>query len=294
MRRLATACWVVVLLAGHAPGQAADPALPDIWAIKADLTLPPLSIRDPAAGHRVAQTTADWKGTGVHHLLYLPTDWKPNKRYPVLVEYGGNGAYRDQHGDTCDGTVEGCRLGFGLSGGKGYLWLCLPFVEITPEGEKQNAVKWWGNVEETKRYCIATVGDVCERWGGDSSRVILCGFSRGSIACNYIGLNDDTISKLWAGFFCHSHYDGVIEGWRYANADRASALQRLQRLGDRPQLIVHEGSVHKTEAWLSSTGINGDWTFLSLPFRNHSDAWVLRDIPSRSAARDWLLRISED
>ena len=43
--------------------------------------------------------------------------------------------------------------------------------------------------------------------------VILCGFSRGAIGVNYIGLHDDQIAALWAGFITHDHYDGVLE-WK--------------------------------------------------------------------------------
>ena len=287
MRRRALAILLLgPLIAGRSNGQNAG--LPDIKSVAPDSEIPELSEGPPTAGVRVIETTTGWKGTDAHHVLYLPTDWTAGKRWPVLVEYAGNGGYKNRFGDVSEGTVEGSRLGYGLSAGKGFIWVCMPFVESTAGGIKQNATRWWGTVEETKRYCIETVHDVCARWGGDPDRVILCGFSRGSIACNYIGLHDDEIAPLWAGFFCHSHYDGVIEAWRYPLSDRASALTRLRRLVSRPQFISHEGSVAATEKWLSSTGLKGRWTFVGLPYRNHSDEWVLRDIPERRQAREWL------
>ncbi len=274
------------LLAGSAIGQ--TDGVPDISSVPPDLEIPPLSEGPPAAGLRVTQTTPGWEGTDTHHLLYLPTDWTPEGHVPVIVEYAGNGGFKNTFGDTSDGTVEGSRLGYGLSAGKGFIWICMPFVEVGAEGKKSNATKWWGNVEETKRYCIATLKEVCHKWRGDPERVILCGFSRGSIACNYIGLHDDAIASLWTGFLCHSHYDGVRQGWPYPDADRTSALERLKRLGERPQFIMQERSTDSTEAWLTSIGIEGNWTFVPLPYRNHTDAWVLRDIPERRLARDWL------
>jgi hypothetical protein len=39
--------------------------------------------------------------------------------------------------------------------------------------------------------------------------VFIAGFSRGAIACNFIGLRDDEIASLWCGFVVHSHYEGV-------------------------------------------------------------------------------------
>ena len=266
----------------------------DLSSVPADLVTPGTEAGvAPAAGKRVTQTTAEWKGTAVHHTLYLPADWRPDAKRPVLVEYAGNGNFKNSYGDVSDGTVEGSHLGYGISGGRGFIWICMPFVEVT-DGQKSNAVTWWGDVGETKRYCIATVRDVCARLGGDEKKVILCGFSRGAIACNFIGLHDDEIAKLWRGFICHSHYDGVKERWPYAGADRASALERLKRLDGRPQFISHEMSTAATEQYLKESGVAGNWTFEPIPFRNHSDQWTLRDLPSRKKVRDWLAALLLD
>lgn len=268
--------------------------LPDLASITSDLTVPVCqSAGPPAAGKRVAQTSSGWQGTLVHHTLYLPTDWKPDAKFPVIVEYAGNGNYKNKFGDVSNGTVEGSNLGYGISAGRGFIWICMPYVEIK-DGQKSNAVTWWGDVEETKRYCMATVRDVCARFGGDEKKVILSGFSRGAIACNFIGLHDDQIAKLWRGFICHSHYDGVNEKWPYAGADRASALERLKRLNGRPQFISHEGGTGATEEYLKQTGIAGNWTFEALPFRNHSDQWSLRELPIRKKVRDWLAALLLD
>ena len=264
---------------------------PDLSSVGSDLRVPECQMTgQPAAGKRVAQTTEGWTGTSVHHALYLPADWKPGGRFPVLIEYPGNGNYQNKFGDVSTGKVEDGHLGYGISGGKGFIWVVMPFVEVK-EGQKQNATLWWGDVGETKRYCIATVRDVCTKYGGDEKKVVLSGFSRGAIACNFIGLHDDEIAKLWRAFICHSHYDGVIEKWPYAGADRASALLRLKRLDGRPQFICHEGSTAATEEYLKQSGIAGRWTFEPIPFRNHSDQWTLRDLPSRTQLREWLAAV---
>ena len=263
---------------------------PDLSTVPKDLEVPMAKAAAPAAGVRCVQTTIGWEGTQVHHTLYLPADWLPGKTYPVLVDYPSNGGYGNDFGDISDGTVEGCCLGYGISGGRDFIWICMPFVEMT-DGTKRNATLWWGDVEETKRYCIATVHDVCARFGGNEDTIVLCGFSRGSIACNYIGLNDDEIAKLWRAFICHSHYDGVLK-WPYHDCDPASALTRLKHLGDRPQFISHEVSTEAIDQWLHSTGITGHWTIEPLPFRNHSAEWSLRDLPIRRKAREWLSRLS--
>lgn len=278
-------CLILVTLSSVVLGD----EFPNLNAVPADLVVPEPVAGEPAAGRRVAAVTKDWAATDVHHTLYLPRDWKPRTTYPVIVEYAGNGGYRNNLGDVSEGTVEGCLLGYGLSGGEGFIWVCMPFVEVTADGTKRNSIRWWGDIEESKRYCIATVKDICDRFGGDPSNVVLCGFSRGSIACNYIGLHDDEITKLWRAFFCHSHYDGV-RTWPHADLDAASALKRLERLRGRKQWISHEKSVLEISQYLEKTGVQGDFEIHLLPYVNHTAGWVLRDIPERRQAREWLAR----
>ncbi len=289
---LAAAVWALAAAAPAAepPAKTAAPAWPDLASVPADLVVPPAASAAPAPGRRVFATTSGWEGTAVRHTVYLPADWTPGKTWPVLVEYPGNGNYRNKFGDTSDGTPEGCRLGYGASGGRGFIWISLPFVAGTGSA-RTNAVTWWGDVAETKRYLLATVREVAARFGGDPARLVFCGFSRGAIAANFLGLHDDEVAALWRGFICHSHYDGVSERWPYPGADRVAALVRLRRLGDRPQWISHEGSVAATETWLRGTGVPGRWTFRSIPFRNHSPDWVLRDLPERRDLRAWLAEV---
>ena len=261
--------------------------LPDITTVAEDLKVPAISEAAPAAGLRVRQTTRGWEGTAVHHTLYLPVNWKRGGKFPVLVEFAGNGGYKNNFGDTCDGTVEGGSLAFGISGGTDYICIAIPFVKVA-DGRKENAANWWGDADETAAYCVATVREVCREFGGDEKAVVLCGFSRGSIACNYIGLRNDTIAALWRAFICHSHYDGVRTTWPYADADRASALARLQRLKGRPQFISHEGSVEDTRRYLDASGARAPFEFSALPYRNHTDRWALRDCEQRRKVRAWL------
>lgn len=259
-------------------------AFPDITSVPADLQLPPVSAVAPAPGKRVRQMLPSYRGTGVHHLLYLPADWKPGHKYPVIVEYAGNGNYSNLYGDVSDGSVEGSKLGYGISGGSGFLWLCLPYVNSSG---KINQTLWWGDVEATAQYAKDAVRMVCNRYGGDTKRVVLTGFSRGAIACNYIGLHDDEIAVLWRAFIPYSHYDGVRK-WPYPDYDKAAALARLKRLNGRPQFIIQENSVEDTRQYLKQTGVAAPFVFRPLEFRNHNDAWALRDIPERREVRQWL------
>jgi len=276
--------WIVV-----SPGNGA----PDISSTKPDLVLPALAKGAPAEGKRVKQKHPDWKETEVYHVIYLPKDWRPNKRYPVIVEYAGNGPYRNRYNDISAGRPEGSKMGYGISGGKGFIWVCLPYLN---NAGTANVTRWWGNAPKydagpTVAYCKKVVPWICRKYGGDPQLVMLCGFSRGAIACNYLGLYDDDISKLWRAFIPYSHYDGV-KRWPYPGSNRESAQRRLQRLADRPQFICHEGTgVSGTKKFLDSTGIEGKFTFQATGFRNHNDAWLLRPSQARGTLRMWLGRV---
>jgi hypothetical protein len=261
---------------------AAAPA--SLHDLKSDLTVPKSMEAEPAAGRRVFQANSGFESWGLRHTLHLPTNWKPGRMYPVIVELPGNGGFQNALGDRCTGRPEDCNLGYGLTGGKDWIWVCLPFVD--PK-QKKLALNWWGDPDATAEYCKKTVARVCKEFGGDPDAVILAGFSRGAIACNYIGLRDDAVAKLWSGFFIHSHYDGVRR-WPYPDSDAASAKARLKRLGDRPQFISHEQSVDDTKKFLGSAK---NFTFVPIPYPNHTDHWVLKDIPERKRAREWLAEV---
>lgn len=261
--------------------------LVNLNSLPSDLSVPAVTRGTPAPGQRVWQTNQGFEKTEIAHALYLPPDWRPGKRFPVIMEYPGNGGYRNALNDVSRGRVQDCKLGYGLSGGIGMIWVSLPFVD--PKTGK-HAVKWWGDPDATADYCKQTVARICREYGGDEENVILTGFSRGAIACNYIGLRDAEIAKLWKAMLPHSHYDGVRK-WNYPDSDATSARQRLARLGTRPQFISHEKSTQQTEAYLKESGFSGQFTFMALPYPNHSDEWVLKDIPQRSRARQWLQKI---
>jgi hypothetical protein len=259
--------------------------LPDIQSVTPDLVVPALSEGTPAAGKRVRLG---------RNILYLPTNWKADTKWPVIVELAGNGGYKNKHGDVSTGLPEGSNLGYGLSGGKGFIWLCVPYLNATGD---QIAITWWGdkpsyNPQPTLKHLRESVQSLCRDFSGDETTVVLAGFSRGAIACNYLGLHDDVTAKLWCAFFAYSHYDGVRK-WPYPGSDRESALIRLQRLGNRPQFICGEGAnAQETEKYLRPLLPNADLIFQSTGFRNHNDAWTLRPSEAREKAREWLKRIT--
>ncbi len=263
---------------------AAAQSFPDIRSVPADLVTPEMIDAAPAAGRRVRHTLHEYDGTSVHHALYLPSNWNSDRRFPVIVEYAGNGNYQSPFGDVSTGRVEGSNLGYGISGGFDFIWIGVPCVN---KRERRNEAIWWGDADATADYCRKAVERVCYEYRGDPNSVILTGFSRGAIACNYIGLRNDAIARQWLAFVPFSHYDGV-SGWEYPASDRFSALQRLRRLNGRAQFICHEQSVEDTRQYLSTTGVRAPFAFQAVNFRNHSDAWVLRDVPERRVLREWI------
>lgn len=282
----------LVLLSFPSGGVCAE--LPDISSVPPDLTLPAVSQTAAAPGLRVPVAAPGWEATAAYHLLYLPTDWKPSAKFPVLVEWTGN-QYKSQSGDSCSGTPEGASLGFGISGGVGCIWLTPPYLD---NSGKHPVSTWWGSAPEynpqpTLAYCRTAVRDVCERFGGDPARVVLAGFSRGAIAVNYLGLHDAETAQLWRGFICYSHYDGVRR-WNWSGTDTESANARLKRLAGRPQFVCGEAAnAEETRLFLERSDLlgAGDFTFLCTGFRNHNDAWILRPSEARTKLREWFREV---
>lgn len=259
--------------------------LKDINSVPFDLTVPVVTEGSPGAGKRVKHKLDSYKDTDVYHVLYLPGNWERDKKYPVIVEYPGNGPFRNQYGDVCTGKPDDTKLGYGISGGKDFIWVALPFISL--DGQR-NQLKWWGDIEASVDYTVNVVKKICADFGGDENLVFLTGFSRGAIACNYLGLHNNEIAELWCAFMPFSHYDGVTD-WGYAASEKEAATKRLMRLKGRPQLIMNENNgTRVTKEFIESTGIKGHFVYLDIPYRNHNDKWILQDIPERHFLRDWV------
>jgi hypothetical protein len=256
---------------------------------KEGLATPAMSYGDPARGMRVRQVAPEYKGTEVYHTLYLPKDWEAGKKYPVLVEYTGN-RFADA---GSSGEVKDANFGYGLSGGKDFIWVCMPYIK---KGGQKNEVMWWGDRDATIQYCKDNLPRICEEFGGDISNIFICGFSRGAIACSYIGLSDDQIASFWKGMITHDHFDGHKE-WGYPQDNRSYALKRIARLKGKPVLVCGNHA-----EYLKNYQSLAHFTFLLVPVREifqipegkvihpHTDMWAHRQSTARQIARDWLLQ----
>ncbi len=269
-----------------------------------DLTLPPLTEQGPEPGKRAAVTTTEYAGTKVHHLIALPDDWTSDwkargKNWPVIAEYTGN--YFPTSGST--GEIDGAALGYGVARGKA-IWIVLPYVA---KDHQKNEVTWWGDIDATVSYAKTNIPRICAEFGGDSKRVVLCGFSRGAIGVSFLGLHDDDVAKLWCGLWAHDHFDGMLEWKGHAWGSplvryREEASARLRRLQGRPLLVSQAGA--QTRRFIDALAPSGV-TYLTVnmgahfgTFPNelakhpHNDRWPLRDGDATSVARTWFERVT--
>ena len=262
------------------------------------IDVPKMQDELPTAGKRVRQTAPEYIGTNVHHSLYLPKNWVKGKQYPVIVEYTGN--YYPPCG--CTGEVGDAALGYGLSQGIDFIWVVLPFIS---NDHQTNQLVWWGDEKETVEYCKKNIVRICSDFGGDPSRIIICGFSRGSIAVNYIGLYDDEISKLWCAFVTHDHYDGERYCWGSPLEEyRKEAIARLKRMSGRPALVMQAQDSVLLYDYIKDKLQYANFTFMVIPikelfpeipneiiFSSHTDRWMLAETDYSRKAREWLYHL---
>ena len=309
----------------------------DVRTIPEDISLPIEFSDTPGPGKVVMEQIANPKffpsgrpaspNALQGHAVYLPTNWEPGKKHPVVFEYLGNTV----------GVQSLKGIGYGLTGGRDFIWVILPIVSEFPATQPDVTVNWGTDVAlaNTVEYAKQAVREVCDNWGGDPANCVLVGNSRGGIACNLIGLYDDEIASLWRAMVPSAHYlsDGVdFTGTKVAlgGADyRAVAATSIARLGTIAQLIVaeyntdilsgkpdaelipkitaagystlgeaitalklkpvYDSSLTKTRAFVEShKPPTSTVVFYPLAWVNHGSLYSLRHTPERAFIRTWL------
>ena len=289
-------------------------ACPDLNSITPDLVRPSmLTGTPPRAGARVRAVAPGFESTQVYHPLYLPTDWSNSsaRRFPIIVEYMGNGPFNDGYGDISTGRPEDSNLGWGMADppGSKYIWISMPFVTADLGNQTQVSVYWWGcpspdarrpcqnyfNITPTIHYLHSAVQQAISRYNGDPENIVITGWSRGAIATGAIGLYDDATSRLFKAFVPYSHLDGDC-GW--VDSTQPALDARWDRLGGRPMLYLGECAVATQGGpeWLKKIGQYGTHAtsgmeFMTTGFANHNDAWVLRNSSARTYLRQWLANV---
>jgi len=242
----------------------------------ARLDVPVLGDGAPAAGKRVRHRLAGDEKSGVYCVVNLPEDWKPGGSYPVIVEFPGNIYFTKDCYST--GLPDQCVIGYGMTRGKGAICLGLPFLD---RKAGMPAVNGWGNPDDTADYAVKAVEEICSRFGGDRRNLILTGFSRGALACGYIGLRNDRIAGLWKGIHACQHYDGG--GWGGATMDGARA--RARRFRGRA-VFQTDNPREKFQALMDV--MNTEVTWADSGLGGHATAMFLDDRPSTQALRQWF------
>jgi hypothetical protein len=240
---------------------------------------PPLTDGEPAPGAFVRVVAPEYAGTGVYHGVYLPPDWTPGRRYPVIVETPCN-----KYG-SFTGKVEDTRLAYHVAGCRNYVWIVLPYIKTLA-----NLDYGWGELDANLAYWQLNVRRTLEAVGGDPGAVIVGGFSRGAIGASYVGLHNDAIADAWLGFFMHSHAD-VVSNLTPDNG--AGAVVRMARVAGRASLLswgaAGDGGIVNSLKGVDLLGSFGyPVTTLAVPKVGHTDVWSIDDEASRALAQAWL------
>jgi hypothetical protein len=165
-----------------------------------------------------------------------------------------------------------------MTRGEGAICLGLPFIDRKTGSIAESG---WGNADDTAEYAIRMVEEVCTKFHGDRPNVVLTGFSRGAIACGYIGLRNDRIAALWKGFHACQHYDR--DGWNGATMD--GALQRARRFTGKA-VFQTDNSEEKPQTVMDAmhTGV----IFVRSGLGAHACAMFLDSRPSTQQLRQWF------
>lgn len=247
------------------------------------MDVPDLELSKPSAGKRVQYKLGN-EDTNIYSVLYLPTDWKSNssKKYPIIVEYPGNIFYVRNCYST--GKPESCKIGYGMTKGERAIWISMPFIDYSTANIAESG---WGNPDDTANYTVRTVNEIIEKFNGDKDNIIVTGFSRGAIACGFIGLRNDTIASLWKGMHCCQHYDG--DGWGGANTE--GAIKRLSRLND---IKVFHTDNNKEALKTLLRAFHASVTYKNSGLKAHASDMFLDERPSSQELRNWYNRLVAD
>ncbi len=245
------------------------------------LDVPDMVIGKPAAGQRVRYQLSTDAGNEVYSALYLPVGWEPGKRYPVIAEFPGNIFY---NASKCwsTGRPDQCAMGYGIGSKVDVIWVSLPFVD-RKTGQIAESGFGSNEGEDTTSHALAVIDDICANWGGDRKRLFLSGFSRGAIACGYIGLRNDTIAKRWKGFIACQHYDG--SAWRQSNIK--DAVERAPRFSGKAIFQV-DNMQEKYQPVVDATNPKAEWTWTKSGLGYHATAMFLDDRPVMKQLRQWF------
>jgi len=240
------------------------------------LIVPTVTEGLPGPGKRVYMSIA---GSPVRYVIYLPKDWNPDGRFPVIAEYSGNIFYIRNTYST--GYADQGNIGYGMSKGSA-IWVNLPFLSPDRTHEQLDG---FGNLDATAEYARKVIRDVVEKYSGDSGAVFLTGFSRGGAACGFIGLHNSDIADVWLGF--HSVGGGDGAGW--FGSEMPGAIERGGRMKGRSSFITDGTPWQDVLARLKQP-----FTYMDSGIGAHVDTMFLDNRPSTLAVRKWMTDVMKN
>jgi hypothetical protein len=238
---------------------------------------PAVTDGEPGAGKRVYMSIA---GSPVRYVLYLPKDWTPDGRFPIIAEYSGNIFYFKNTYST--GKADEGNIGYGMSKGESAIWVNLPF--LSPDGNHEQ-LDGFGNLDATAEYARTVIREVVERYAGDPGAVILTGFSRGGAACGYIGLRNSAIADIWLAFHAVAGGDGA--GW--FGSEMPGAIERAGRLQGRWSFVTDGAPWQDVLA-----RVRQPYRYLDSGIGAHVDSMLLDNRTSTVTVRKWMEEVLRD
>ena len=238
------------------------------------LVVPTVTEGLPSPGKRVYMPLA---GSPVRYVLYLPKDWTPDARFPIIAEYSGNIFYFKNTYST--GKADQGNIGYGMSKGSGAIWVNLPFLSLDRTREQLDG---FGNLDATAEYARKVIHEVVDKWSGDPGAVFLTGFSRGGAACGFVGLRNHDIADVWLAF--HSVAGGDGAGW--FGSEMPGALERAARMKGRSSFITDGAPWQDVLARLKQP-----YTYMDSQIGAHVDTMFLDNRPSTIALRKWMAEV---
>ncbi|AQQ72497.1 hypothetical protein SMSP2_02883 [Limihaloglobus sulfuriphilus] len=266
---------------------------PDTKEYRQFLHLPPMVNKKPAAGCNVKYQFEEFSGTGVYHSVFLPSNWQPGGKYPVIMDIPGN-PFEHYWGDISSGRPESSPIGYGVSNGKA---ICIGLPCISPDGNSH--VRALGDVKQTVAYMKKVAVWVSREMGGDPARMILTGYSRGGQGTAFLGRYDDEIADIWLGWLHYDGFDMPLEphvhmrkySYNVTEDDYrvdGNIIKRFARIKGRSTFIVNSGYVNLFEAYNKKYGFPCEHVLTGS--RNHNPDWSLMETETLKQARQWYSR----
>jgi hypothetical protein len=239
------------------------------------LIVPKIEEGIPEAGKRVKIHLPEYPEA--YYILFLPYNFTHTAQFPIIFESPGN-----IYNEISDGLPDSACLGYGISFGMDYIWVCVPFID----DQGIIVTRWYGdNPLSSVNFWLAVLDDLNSRLSVAKDKIILSGFSRGAIGVCCIGNYNDEIASKWSAYFAHSHFDGCC-------IPIPGLDMRLNRIGKKKVLItVGENDLAKgcsKEAYEKLLRKGHAVSYIEVPSLEHSPFWILENSESAENARNWL------